>query len=127
MASLQWIGSLYRLVLRTNRALAPELRTLGDAYANAEFKLIRNAEKGGKMTRASREAFVSEWTVYCESVAQQIEDRTLVDDAATSNDRPNYVGQELPDAVADGLSPDQKVQLQRLQLETLRLHRKERQ
>jgi len=109
MSQLSWLGSLYRIVLRSNRALAPELRTLGDSYASSEFKQMRNFEKSGKGTAATRKNFVAQWSEYCEAVAQKVQ--------AEPTDDLKYIGEELDVRVEQQLSPEQKQQLLRLKRE----------
>ncbi|KAJ2900296.1 ACN9-domain-containing protein [Zalerion maritima] len=62
---------LYRRVLRANRKLPAEQRTLGDMYAKAEFRAHRSVDNPTHLI-----GFLSQWQLY----AQQVEGDTWRDD-----------------------------------------------
>lgn len=117
--NLAWLGNLYRVVLRTNRILAPEMRALADSYASSEFKAFRTSEKQGKATNKFRGEFVSQWSDYCQSVMKAV-------DAQPSNSETDFVpvGRELPVEIKKSLSLEQVEQLAKLQHEATSFYEK---
>ena len=119
MSNILWLGNLYRVVLRTNRTLLPEMRALADSYASAEFKAFRTSEKLGKTTSSLRDQFVTQWSDYCQTVAKAVDTKPV---DASAEFVP--VGRDLPTDVKKSLNLEQVEQLARLQLEATSFYEK---
>ncbi|VUZ56330.1 unnamed protein product [Hymenolepis diminuta] len=94
----QRVRFLYKLILRTHRALPPELRELGDKYVRDEFKRHKNCEP------SYVGPFMMEWTRYVMDLNKQIRSSTKVDSEEEPDDTPpigNYLGEEDLDKFND--------------------------
>mmetsp|Transcript_30514 Transcript_30514/g.42254 ORF Transcript_30514/g.42254 Transcript_30514/m.42254 type:complete len:119 (+) Transcript_30514:290-646(+) len=101
MSARNTILKLYRNVLRAHRQnLPPPMRAVGDRYAKDEFR----KHKEGETSETQWREFISEWQKYVNSIN------------GTSGSTPG----EIPLETLETLTPEQKVQLERLKAETLR-------
>jgi len=92
---------LFRSILRAHRdCLPPELRALGDAYVREEFKRHKSAKAKFLVP------FFTEWERYLASLQ-----RPTVTAAGVR------VGDDLSPDVVAALTPEQRTQLQQLELE----------
>ena len=96
--------SMYRQVLRTHRdRLPPPMRDMGDNYIRDEMR--RHGE--AQTTQQQWKTFVSEWQKYLNMLLGQA-------------DLPNTSG-DIPAAVLDAMTPEQKQQFLDLKDETSKL------
>lgn len=104
MSGVQKIFSLYRQIVRTNRALPSPMKELGGAYAREEFRTHLSSDK---MTEAKWHQFIASWEQYVASLRGQ-------------SNGTSVVSGDLEEDVITQLSPEQRQQLDRLKNEALR-------
>jgi hypothetical protein len=95
---------LYREILRLHKALPPVMRQLGDRVLRDEWRAMAAAERKGKATDTQWREFDGAWRRYAD---------TLVT-APQQSAAPAEVGELLEDTLTLQLTPEQRVQLNRL-------------
>jgi Complex 1 protein (LYR family). len=120
--------SLYRSLLKAHsKYLPPEMKSLGDAYVQSEFRLHKSVTNQDQLSR-----FFAEWNMYLEQIQQTARAReTLAVGITEDVNRSTNVGSgsrsssntATSDAFSFGKDLDEGVELtdeQKLQLEKLR-------
>ncbi|KAL5961276.1 Succinate dehydrogenase assembly factor 3 mitochondrial [Taenia solium] len=79
MTHPQRVRFLYKMILRTHKALPPELRELGDRYVREEFRRHKNCDS------AYVGPFMMEWTQYLVDLNKQIRSAVKVGDEGSEN------------------------------------------
>ncbi|CDS42283.1 protein ACN9 mitochondrial [Echinococcus multilocularis] len=104
MTHPQRVRLLYKMILRTHKALPPELRELGDRYVREEFKRHKNCDS------SYVGPFMMEWTRYLVDLNKQIRSAMKVGDEAGLKHKAEY-GTHLREEDLDMFSEYQLKQL----------------
>ncbi|VDK21051.1 unnamed protein product [Taenia asiatica] len=104
MTHPQRVRFLYKMILRTHKALPPELRELGDRYVREEFRRHKNCDP------VYVGPFMMEWTRYLVDLNKQIRSAMKVGDEEGSENAAEY-GAHLREEDLDMFSEYQLNQL----------------
>ncbi|VDM20879.1 unnamed protein product [Hydatigera taeniaeformis] len=104
MTHSQRVRFLYKMLLRTHKALPPELRELGDRYVREEFKRHKNCDS------IYIGPFMMEWTRYLVDLNKQIRSAMKVEGEEGSEYVPGF-GAHLKEGDLDMFSEHQLKQL----------------
>jgi hypothetical protein len=120
--------TLYRSLLKAHSKYLPaEMRSLGDAYVKAEFRMHKNVTNQDHLSR-----FYEEWYKYLDQIQQTAraremlavgitEDTRMKRDESQSSDVIYSFGKDLDSSIQ--LTDEQKSQLEKLREETSKIHK----
>ena len=106
--------SLYRSILRTHsKSLPIEMRSLGDAYVKSEFRLHKDVTNDVQL-----KDFFSEWKKYLKHIQE-----TAIAKAAKASGLDDSLKTDFGVSLDHNIemNEEQKIQLQKLQLEAAKL------
>ncbi|VDD82954.1 unnamed protein product [Mesocestoides corti] len=84
MSHRERVRFLYKMILRTHRALPPELRAVGDRYVKEEFRKHKSCDP------SYVGPFMIEWTQYVMDINDQIRAAIKAESDENSNTTVNY-------------------------------------
>ena len=103
--------SLYRSILRLHsKSLPMDMRSLGDAYVKAEFKLHKNVTDQNQLHN-----FFSEWKKYLIHIQEAVRARDSREAGLVEKSMRVNFGVKMDDSIE--MNNDQKIQLEKLKEE----------